>query len=90
MITIFKYELSLDNPEIKLPKGAEILSVASQGHELFMWAKIDTEAKTEIRTFEVFGTGHEMTQDMGIDYKFIGTAHTITGLVFHVFERLGL
>ncbi len=86
MITIFKYAIVGANNKIELPKGAEVLSVASQNHKIFMWAKIDTEAKTEVRNFEVFGTGHEMTQDIGIDYTFIGTAHMISGLVFHVFE----
>ena len=90
MITIFKYEIVGSVNEIELPKGAEVLSVAFQSHKIFMWAKVDTEAKTEIRNFEVFGTGHKMTRDMGIDYKFIGTAHMSNGLVFHVFERLGL
>lgn len=90
MITIFKYEIDNDDSEIELPIGAEILSVAFQHHILCMWMKIDTEVKMEIRNFEAFGTGHEIPQDMGFDYKFIGTAHTINGLVFHAFERLGL
>ena len=90
MITIFKYEISCDYPEIELPKEAEVLSVAFQGHTIFMWAKVDTELKTEVRNFEVFGTGHKIHYDMGIDYKFVGTAHMSNGLVFHVFERLGL
>lgn len=86
MITIFKYKIGPGTTELELPEGAEILSIAFQNHNLFMWAKIDTEAKTEFRNFEVFGTGHEMTQDVGIDYEYISTAHTNNGLVFHVFE----
>jgi hypothetical protein len=70
--------------------GSEILSVAFQRDVFCMWAKVDTEAKTEIRNFEVFGTGHKIPREMGIDYKFIGTGFMDNGLVFHAFERLGL
>jgi hypothetical protein len=90
MITIFKYEIGGTTNVIELPEGAEVLSVELQCDTIFMWAKINTEAKTEIRNFAVFGTGHKMPYDMGVDYKFIGTVHTTHGLVFHVFERLGL
>ncbi len=90
MITVFKYEIPPYNAAIKLPVGAEILSVAFQRDTFCMWAKVDTEAETEERNFEAFGTGHEMPYIMGVDYKFVGTAHMDNDLVFHAFERLGL
>lgn len=90
MITVFKYEIPPYNAAIKLPIGAEILSVCFQSDTFCMWAKVDTEAENEERNFEAFGTGQEMPYDMGFDYKFVGTAHMDNGLVFHAFERLGL
>jgi hypothetical protein len=90
MITVFKYEIPPYNAAIKLPVGAEILSVAFQRDVFSMWAKVDTEVETEERNFEAFGTGHEMPYNMGLDYAFVGTAHMDNGLVFHAFERLGL
>lgn len=90
MITVFKYEIPPYNAAIKLPVGAEILSVAFQGDTFCMWAKVNTDAETEERNFEAFGTGHEMPYTMGVDYEFVGTAHMDNGLVFHAFERVGL
>jgi hypothetical protein len=90
MITVYKYIIDPYSSEIELPIGAEILSVAFQRDTCCVWAKVDTEAETEKRNFEVFGTGHEIPRNMGIDYEFVGTAHMDNGLVFHAFERLGL
>lgn len=86
MITVYKYVIDPWNSEIELPIGAEVLSVAFQGDVFCMWAKVDTDAETEVRSFKAFGTGHEMPRQMGIDYKFIGTGFMHNGLVFHVFE----
>ena len=40
------------------------------------------------RMFEVFATGETIPEDMGTDRKYIGTAITKNGFVWHVFERL--
>ena len=90
MITVFKYRIGLCINQTELPVGAEILSLGFQGKEFFMWVKVDTEAATEIRRFYVFGTGAEIPQNTGTYYNFIGTGHMDIGLVFHVFEKLGL
>lgn len=90
MITVFKYTIDPYDCEVKLPHGAEILSVAFQQDTLCMWAKIHTKSELESRYFEAFGTGHEIPFQADTDYKFVGTAHTDNGLVFHLFERLGL
>ena len=90
MVTVFKYAIDPYNSETQLPVGAEILSVAFQHANFCLWAKIHTKAKTESRYFEIFGTGEEIPSTMDTDYKFVGTAHSDNGLVFHAFERLGL
>lgn len=86
MITVYKYEIKSDFHEVDLPRGAEILSVQFQGKSLFLWAKVDNSVQTEKRSFHVFSTGGRIGKSESRRMKFIGTAHTESGLVFHVFE----
>ena len=93
METIWKFEIEpKDGPiQVMMPEGAEILSTAAIGDKVFVWAKFSTDEGTESepRYFEVFGTGHNIHVDMGIDRKFIGTALMYDGsLVWHIFERI--
>lgn len=87
METIYKYKIDPHVLGIRMPCGAEILSVAFQGDAFYLWAKVNTDANTEFRNFNTFGTGHEIPRQIGVDYKFIGTGFMRNGLVFHVFER---
>lgn len=89
METVYKYEVKPDNSAIKIPVGAEILHVGFQGSSFCLWAKIDTKANVELRSFHTFPTGGEIPQNMGLEWGFIGTGF-INDLVFHCFERLGL
>jgi hypothetical protein len=84
MRTVYKYKL-ISNTTLKLPIGAKPLCVSFQGEDLCIWCDVNTKAKNEERTFRVFGTGHEIPQDMGINPQYIGTAF-IRELVFHVYE----
>lgn len=85
--TIWKYELvPNDLITIEMPKDAQILSVNSQGDNVFLWALVDPIELTESRKFMVFGTGHDVPD---INLSFIGTFMLFKGgLVFHVFECL--
>ncbi len=92
---IWKFELKVTDRfpiRVDLPQTAEILSTGAVGDQMFIWVKFSKEAKDLARVpryFEVFGTGHDIHCDMGIDRKFIGTAFMHNGsLVWHVFERL--
>ena len=50
---------------------------------------VDTEVEMEIRYFELFGTGHEIPSDMGVDRKYVGTYQYQRGeFVGHIFERI--
>jgi hypothetical protein len=89
MKTVYKYVLNPYNPETELPIGAIIRKVHTQNGEICIWAEVDTEAITEFRNFHVFGTGHEIPYNMGINYHFLDTVF-LGSLVFHVYERLGL
>ena len=87
---IYKYDLDVtDVQHIQLPAGSEILTVQTQFDIPRLWALVDpNESDTEERTIEMFGTGHDIHCDMGIDRKYIATFQIRAGnLVFHAFER---
>lgn len=90
MKTIFKQPLEIaDKQRVFLPKGAVILTVQNQRETPCIWFECESTAKVEERIFEVFGTGHEMREDMGVDRKYIGTFQIDRGtLIFHLYERL--
>lgn len=87
---IYKYRLRvIDRQTIKMPKFARVLSVGVQEMEVYIWAMIVPEAEEEDRVFEIFGTGHDIRYDMGVDREFVGTFQITNGKLFvgHVFER---
>lgn len=90
--TIFKYNLDFNNEgkeSLELPINSEILSCELQDDEIRIWALINPiEKETDLLFFEMFGTGHEVGCDMGIERKFIKTLLFRNGLVFHIFQRL--
>lgn len=89
MKTAWKYTIDGLSKTIEMPVCAEVLSVAFQGDDLCLWVMVDSKYPIgPSRTFEAFGTGHEIPVLMGVDYNFVGTAHADSGLVFHVFEVL--
>jgi len=81
---IWKYKLGIKT-EIKMPKGAEILTAREQGEDVCIWALVDPSEKVmENRSFEVVGTGLKMEYEGSV---YIGTAHLYNStLVLHVFE----
>lgn len=88
MQQIWKYELSTtDDQTIKMPMGAEILTVQMQHRKPCIWALVNTTAKLTERNIEIFGTGNPISV-VG-ERKYIGTYQLLDGgLVFHVFELL--
>jgi len=94
--TIWKYstiENGFDkNFSIIMPKGAEILTIQTdeKNSHPTIWAMVDPEeTEMEERNFELFGTGHEIYFDMGIERKYIGTYQYQKGeFVGHIFERI--
>ena len=74
-----------------MPKGAEILTVQTDGknNHPTIWALVDPEQEKEELFFELFGTGHEIHGDMGVERKYIGTYQYQNGdFVGHIFERI--
>lgn len=89
MKRVYKYELKLeDNQILKLPKGARILDVRTQGdsENPFLWALVDPDEKeTEEVVLLIRGTGHDI--EMGdMDLVHISSYRMYGGsLVYHVF-----
>jgi hypothetical protein len=74
-----------------MPKGARILDVQEQHGQPVIWAEVDTDAETEERLFEVFGTGHEMRNGMCAEREYVGTFQLHGGsLVFHLYDCRGV
>lgn len=88
--SIWKFPMNVnDRVRLSMPKGAEILTVQTQNETPCIWALVDTENEKEERYFEIFGTGHPVPVDMGVERKYINTFQLRGGsLVFHLFERL--
>lgn len=98
MKKIYKYEVpTRDKFSLNLPVNCEILSlqIDKVSNDPVIWVLFDfneeSEIKTEERFFELFGTGHTIHEDMGIDRKYINTYQLdlLNGVfVGHLFERL--
>ena len=90
--TIWKFELETKHTQIlKMPVGAEILTVQTKFDKPCLWALVDPNAEKEDRFIEIFLTGHPVVYNMGVDRKYISTYLLKGGsLVFHVFEYTGV
>jgi hypothetical protein len=93
---IWKYSTLLDNTfkesfSLYMPKGAEILTIQidQKNNHPTIWAIVDPEAESETRWFELFGTGHTIPENMGVERKYIGTYQYQRGeFVGHLFEKI--
>ena len=85
MTRVYKYEMPIvDDVEMHLPEGAEILTIGPQNGSLYIWARVDPDAPTEKRIFRIAGTGHRIVQK---ELSYLGTAFMYDAtLVLHVFE----
>lgn len=73
-----------DIVHIRMPEGAEVVKVDSQGGEVRIWYLCDPEAGLTDRYFRLVGTGHPIEYE---EFEYVGTAILHKGiLVFHVLE----
>ena len=90
MKKVLKYKLeprvsNNKTESVKMPPEARYLHVGFQGDDMYLWAEVDTDMAEVYRTFEVFGTGHEMSDG---PRTFIGTAHLNNyQQVFHIYAN---
>jgi hypothetical protein len=88
MLTIYRYTLSNQSAQwIKLPLGAQLLTVKLQHNVVCLWAMVDTSViKTEMREIEMLLTGEEI--ELPYRRHYLGTVLINNGeFVFHYFER---
>lgn len=88
MKKIYKYQIETGPVEIRLPEGAQILSVGRQGNMICVWALVDPSVTSMAAVlFITMGTGWAPTETD--DLTFLGTTlfHD-GGLVFHTFYKL--
>ena len=85
---IWKFELSgKGNQRIELPEGYKILTLQTQKDTPCMWVLVDPSKAKLPEIFEIYGTGHSIHYDMGIDREYVGTWQELGGsLVWHLFK----
>jgi hypothetical protein len=83
--SIWKYPLKIEDVQtVRMPRGAEILTVQDQKGVLCLWARVTIENPLEDRRFFIYGTGHRHTFMHG---KYVASAQQKDGeLVWHIFE----
>lgn len=86
MKAIWKFPLVFtpNGQEIKMPKGAVILTAQVQSATMTLWAAVDPSEPEERRVIEILATG-QLVEDRQRSY--IGTVQ-VGSLVWHVFERV--
>lgn len=84
MQIIYKYPIEIQEVfSLKLPVNARILSVQVQDGNPCIWAILNVQEKqVEIRTFEIFGTAHQIPPGVR---NYIATFQT-PPFVWHLFE----
>lgn len=87
---IWKYETPFEEKfSIKMPQQGKILSVQldEKTNIPCIWVLVYPNLPLEERVFELFGTGHPIHNDMGIEREYIGTYQYQNGeFVGHLFE----
>lgn len=88
MRKVFKYELAIeDYVEIKMPMGAQVLSVGVQNDMPVLWALVNPDIPEMAYKFRLTGTGHEIDEKEASSMKFVGTCIMLGGsFVLHVFQ----
>ncbi len=82
MVAIWKFQLlvSAKVQNIEMPLNAKIILAQSQHDLPTMWAILDTDQIKEVRYFELFGTGHQIsTLEKNRERKYINTIRLYGG-----------
>ncbi len=88
MRAIWKFPLDItETQDVRMPRGAKILSVQMQRGKLVLWAVVDPDKAIQERTFHVFGTGHDFPDWLSVE-QHVGTVQDMNGaLIWHVFQQ---
>ena len=84
--TIHKYRIEAFENALKMPAGAQILTVHSQDSRVYIWALIDKNSPiVKQRTILMVATG-DIIPEQFAGAKYIDTVFMLNGLVFHAFD----
>ena len=85
MRTIYKYELSItdDIQTLNVPMAFNLLKFGEQDGRLVFWADIRPDNETQLKKFQVVGTGHEIGDYAAL---WLDTVQMSNGLVWHIYE----
>ncbi len=86
--TIWKYEFEVmdGSQRTEMPVGAKLVFVSRDPSGfLCAWFEVDPTAETEIRQFEVHGTGHPITKEE----EYLGSV-VASPFVWHLYEFKGI
>ncbi len=87
MKQIYKYRLNLTPHQwITLPSEAIIRKIGVQERDICLWAEVDSKASPSKRCFEIFATGENIYEDMGVERVYIDTIF-LGWAVWHIYER---
>ncbi len=67
---------------IEIPRGAKLLYFDTQVDALFLWALVDHDEPTDVRTFFIVGTGQTLPE---LHYRYVGSCMN-GAFVWHLFE----
>jgi hypothetical protein len=84
---VWKFELEPDGTgggrsRVSMPSGAKAVSVGVQRDRFYLWAVVAPALPTEVRTFYVIGTGHQVPREA---HTYLGRI-TVGAFEFHAFE----
>ena len=84
MKVVYKYQLKIaDQQNVLMPRGPKILSAGLDGMDrVCVWALVDTDKPTHVRSIRVAGTGYEL-EDAEM-WTFVGSVMQ-SRFVWHVF-----
>lgn len=79
----FTFSLTHDVSTFEIPAAAPVRHIESQFNKLCMWVELDPFAPKIVRTFEIYGAGHNIPEGR----FYVGTAQLLGGdLVLHIYE----
>ncbi len=98
MKKMYKYALAVADEiqTVQVPKGATPVKWGCQlaQHDMYpneglvFWALVDPDEKeTEEIKFQIFGTGHDITDEFMEKFWWMETVQMNSGLVWHVFRE---
>jgi hypothetical protein len=81
---IFKYNIQVTDgvQTVAIPSRGKILHLGVQNDQICVWVLVNQRAPLEDFKFQVFGTGHTISEEMR---TYVGTVH-IGPFVWHVFQ----